>query len=145
MTKIPWQKNCHTNRRFHLAKKVFFTKKELADFKATLEEKRAEVLKTMKAFEENERARGDYQPPADLSDAATAEIESTFQFRMHDKNRKLLNEVENALQKFEQGTYGICEGTGDFISKERLKVRPWTKYSIEYKEYLDEQKRKEKI
>jgi len=128
-----------------LAKKVFFTKKELADFKATLEEKRAEVLKTMKAFEENERARGDYQPPADLSDAATAEIESTFQFRMHDKNRKLLNEVENALQKFEQGTYGICEGTGDFISKERLKVRPWTKYSIEYKEYLDEQKRKEKI
>lgn len=128
-----------------MAKKNFFTKKELSDFKEVLEEKRAEVLKTMKAFEENERARGDYQPPADLSDAATAEIESTFQFRMHDKNRKLLNEVENALQKFEQGTYGICEGTGDYISKERLKVRPWTKYSIEYKEYLDEQKRKEKI
>ncbi|MCC7460165.1 MAG: TraR/DksA family transcriptional regulator [Proteobacteria bacterium] len=128
-----------------MAKKNFFTKKELTDFKDVLEEKRAEVLKTMKTFEENERARGDYQPPADLSDAATAEIESTFQFRMHDKNRKLLNEVENALQKFEQGTYGICEGTGDYISKERLKVRPWTKYSIEYKEYLDEQKRKEKI
>jgi DnaK suppressor protein len=128
-----------------MAKKSFFTKKELTDFKEVLEEKRNEVLKTMKTFEENERARGDYQPPADLSDAATAEIESTFQFRMHDKNRKLLNEVENALQKFDQGTYGICEGTGDYISKERLKVRPWTKYSIEYKEYLDEQKRKEKI
>lgn len=126
-------------------KKTFFTKKELNDFKATLVEKRDEILKIMKTFEENERARGDYQPPADLSDAATAEIESTFQFRMHDKNRKLLNEIENALQKFETGNYGICEGTGDYISKERLKVRPWTKYSIEYKEYLDEQKRKEKI
>lgn len=128
-----------------MAKKVFFSKKELTDFKDTLVEKRNEVIKTMKIFEENERARGDHQPPADLSDAATAEIESTFQFRMHDKNRKLLNEIENALGKFELGTYGICEGTGDFISKERLKVRPWTKYSIEYKEYLDEQKRKEKI
>lgn len=128
-----------------MAKKSYFNKKELTEFKEALVEKRDEVVKMMKAFEENERARGDSQPPADLSDAATAEIESTFQFRMHDKNRKLLNEVEHALSKFEIGTYGVCEGTGDFITKERLRVRPWTKYSIEYKEYLDEQKRKEKI
>ncbi|MCB1198616.1 MAG: TraR/DksA C4-type zinc finger protein, partial [Deltaproteobacteria bacterium] len=102
-------------------------------------------IRTMKEFEDTERARGENKAPADISDAASDEIASTLHFRIHDKNRKLLAEVAHALRKFDTGEFGICEGTGDYISKERLKIRPWTKYSIEYKEHLDEEKRRSKM
>lgn len=125
--------------------KEHFSSKELAEFQTMLAEKKAELIQIMKSFQETERSRGDYQPPADISDAASDEIASTLHFRIHDKNRKLLNEVNNAILKFQTGDYGICEGTGDYINKERLRIRPWTRYSIEYKEYLDEEKRRSKI
>ncbi|MCB0272544.1 MAG: TraR/DksA C4-type zinc finger protein [Bdellovibrionales bacterium] len=125
--------------------KAYFTKKELKEFRDMIEEKKAELIKIMRSFEEAERARGDHSAPADISDAASEEIASTLHFRIHDKNRKLLNEVNNALRKFDTGEFGICEGTGDYISKERLKIRPWTRYSIEYKEHLDEEKRRSQI
>ncbi|MEZ4818992.1 MAG: TraR/DksA C4-type zinc finger protein [Bdellovibrionota bacterium] len=125
--------------------KAYFTKKELAEFKKEIEEKKAELIRTMKEFEDTERARGENKAPADISDAASDEIASTLHFRIHDKNRKLLAEVAHALRKFDTGEFGICEGTGDYISKERLKIRPWTKYSIEYKEHLDEEKRRSKM
>lgn len=125
--------------------KAYFTKKELKEFKEMVEEKKAELIKVMKNFEETERARGENKAPADISDAASDEIASTLHFRIHDKNRKLLNEVNNALRKFDTGEFGVCEGTGDYISKERLKIRPWTRYSIEYKEHLDEEKRRSQM
>jgi DnaK suppressor protein len=124
------------------AKKAYFTKKELNQYKKAIESKKEELISLMKEFEEKERTRGDHKPPADVSDAASEEIANTLHYRIHDKNRKLLNEVTNALHKFDTGEFGICEGTGDYINKERLNIRPWTRYSIEYKEYLDEQKRR---
>lgn len=121
--------------------KDYFTQKELMEFKNLVEDKKELLIKDMKNFEDSERARGEHKAPADISDAASEEIASTLHFRIHDKNRKLLSEVNAALKKFESGEYGICEGTGDYISKKRLKIRPWTRYSIEYKEHLDEEKR----
>jgi RNA polymerase-binding transcription factor DksA len=42
------------------------------------------------------------------------------------------------LGKIQDGTYGICEGTGKTISKARLKAQPWAKYSMEYARMLEE-------
>jgi len=125
--------------------KPHFTEKEIKAFKELVEEKKEDLLKIMKRFEETERAKGDHKAPADISDAASEEIASTLHYRIHDKNRKLLSEVNHALKKFDTGDYGVCEGTGDYVSKARLKIRPWTRYSIEYKEHLDEEKRRSKI
>jgi len=49
-----------------------------------------------------------------------------------EKDRQLLREINVALAKIRDGTYGICEGTGKPITKARLEAKPWAKYSIEY-------------
>jgi DnaK suppressor protein len=74
-------------------------------------------------------------------DQAQHETEQNFRLRLADKQRKLLNEIQTALLKLEEGEYGICEGTEDPIGYARLEVRPWARYSVEYKEMKDRRER----
>jgi DnaK suppressor protein len=112
---------------------------DLAAFKKRLIEERALVKERM-----NRRVtEAVFEPEAlpDEIDQASRESEQISLLRIADKERKLLAEIEHALAKFETGEYGICEGTGDFIGRRRLSARPWTRYSIHYKEKLERQKR----
>ena len=52
--------------------------------------------------------------------------------------RKLLKETHDALERIEQGTYGICESTGKQIRKARLEARPWARYCVEYARMLEQ-------
>lgn len=74
-------------------------------------------------------------------DQAQHETEQNFRLRLADKQRKLLNEIQAALLKLEEGEYGICEGTEEPIGYARLEVRPWARYSVEYKEMKDRRER----
>jgi DnaK suppressor protein len=67
-------------------------------------------------------------------DQASANQIQTVQLRVLEKEYKLLREVNRALDKFDSGEYGLCEGTEDPIGYPRLKVRPWARYSIDYAE-----------
>jgi DnaK suppressor protein len=60
--------------------------------------------------------------------------------RFAGKERKLLIEIEHALEKMNTGEYGVCEGTGDPIGYKRLELRPWTRYSVAYKEQLERER-----
>ena len=55
-----------------------------------------------------------------------------------DSERRILHEIDDALQRIEDGTYGICEGTGEPISKARLKAQPWARYCVEYARMVEE-------
>ena len=57
---------------------------------------------------------------------------------MMDSERKLLREIDGALQRIEDKTYGICEGTGKPIRKARLEAQPWARYSVEYARMLEQ-------
>ena len=50
---------------------------------------------------------------------------------LHERLRVQLLEIENALARIENGTFGVCEETEEFIEPERLKAIPWTRLSIE--------------
>ena len=52
--------------------------------------------------------------------------------------RKILREINEALERIEQGTYGICQGTGERIAKARLEATPWTPYCVEYARKLEQ-------
>lgn len=54
-----------------------------------------------------------------------------------DRDTRVLHEVERALERVEEGTYGICEGTDEPIGYSRLRLNPWTRYSITYQEELE--------
>lgn len=126
-------------------KRSYFSKKELKEFRELLLTKRKEILGRMEAFESRTRDDNAFANHGDMIDVATGEIEGGLQFRLQDKNRKLLGEIEHALKKFESGSYGICEGSDEYITKERLRIRPWTRYSIEYKEFVDDQKKRKQM
>ena len=67
-----------------------------------------------------------------LEDGAdTAEKESLGQLAA--RQQKFINNLENALIRIKNGTYGICKETGKLISKERLRAVPDTTMSIEAK------------
>ncbi len=76
----------------------------------------------------------------DEVDMAQRHTEQAYLIRFADKERKLLLEIENALEKLKIGDYGVCEGTGEPIALKRLELRPWTRYSVSYKEQLERER-----
>lgn len=69
----------------------------------------------------------------DPTDRATLESDRNFMLRIRDREHKLIKKVKKALERIENGTFGICEKCGDDISIERLKARPVTTQCIECK------------
>lgn len=118
------------------------TPAQVKELTSALMEKRDELLEALK-----NRRSGSQQTEArtgtgDEADQASEDAEVALETRLMDRDAKLLREVERALEKVKNGTYGLCEGTDEPIGYARLKLRPWTRYSVTYKEELErEQKR----
>ena len=77
-----------------------------------------------------------------MSDRASLESDRNFLLRIRDRERKLIGKIEKALERVENGTFGICERCGEDISEERLKARPVTTFCIDCKA---EQENQEKL
>jgi DnaK suppressor protein len=69
----------------------------------------------------------------DPTDRATLESDRNFMLRIRDRERKLIMKIREAIQRIEDGTFGLCESCGDEISIDRLKARPVTTLCIECK------------
>lgn len=61
---------------------------------------------------------------------------------LHDRLRQQLFEIEQALSRIEQGSFGICEETEETIEPERLRAIPWTRLSIEGAELRESMKKR---
>lgn len=69
----------------------------------------------------------------DPNDRATVESGRSFELRIRDRERKLLTKIEEAIQRIEDGEYGICEDCGCEIGMKRLEARPVTTLCIDCK------------
>lgn len=78
---------------------------------------------------------------ADLNDQATIETDRSLELRARDRERKLLNKIDAALERINNGTFGYCEDTGEPISLERLEARPIATLSIEAQERHEKKER----
>ncbi|MBJ6752289.1 MULTISPECIES: RNA polymerase-binding protein DksA [Geomonas] len=78
----------------------------------------------------------------DPTDRATQESDRTFELRIRDRERKLIVKIQEALNRIDQGTFGICEVCEEDISEARLKARPVTTLCIDCKM---EQEKKERF
>lgn len=119
-----------------------FNAKQLDVFRQLLLEKRAELLGDMRSME-HEALRSTSGSnlsnlPVHMADMGTDNYEQEFTLGLVEKDRLLLREINAALQKIQDGSYGICEGTGKPINTARLEVRPWTRYSIEYARKIEQ-------
>ncbi len=69
----------------------------------------------------------------DPTDRASLEADRNFMLRIRDRENKLIKKIKKALDRIENGTFGICEKCGEDISVKRLKARPVTTHCIDCK------------
>lgn len=118
----------------------YFTEIELKRLKKAMLDERSRVVARL--GNHVSQATEDRDNLADEMDMATRHSDQAYLLRLADKEHKLLAEIDRALAKFSEGTYGICEGTHEPIDAKRLEIRPWTRYSLEHKEQLEREKGK---
>ena len=78
---------------------------------------------------------------ADPTDRASHEANRNFELRIRDREHKLIKKIKKALDRIENGTFGICETCEEDISPERLKARPVTTQCIECKKQEEDLER----
>jgi RNA polymerase-binding transcription factor len=83
--------------------------------------------------------QGDNFP--DPTDRASLESDRNFTLRIRDRERKLIVKIKEALERLENGTYGICDECGEDISEQRLKARPVTTLCIDCKKKQESEER----
>jgi len=106
-------------------------KRDLKKFKIALEQKRDSVLSTAKKahWDNMEDTRH-----GDFVDQASDDNEVHVNLRLLQIDAKLLRAIEAAIERIDNGNYGICTSCEEEISMARLKAVPWTSVCIECKE-----------
>ena len=80
----------------------------------------------------------------DPTDRASLESNRNAMLRIRDRERKLLNKIDDALERIEDGSYGLCEACGSMIGVDRLKARPVTTRCIDCKADQEDQERRQR-
>ena len=125
MTKLPKNYKPTQKEKFMNAKMKEYFRQKLVSWKQDLLKESSQTLNNLQ--NENEAK-------PDITDRASEEIDRSFELRTRDRERKLINKIDAALQRIEDGSYGYCDETGDPISIKRLEARPVATLSLEAQE-----------
>jgi len=79
---------------------------------------------------------------ADDIDLASMESNRDFQLRIRDRERTLIHKIQQALQRIEDGEYGVCQHCGEEISERRLIARPVATHCIDCKTEAEQLERR---
>jgi len=107
--------------------------RELQEFKELLLAKRNELLSNVSSMEIEtlRRENSDLSMfPVHTDDMGTDNYDQELTLGLMDYERRLLKDIDEALERIENGSYGLCEGKGEVIPKARLKAVPWAKYCV---------------
>ena len=120
------------------------TASELQRYRQLLIERLKEILGSVSHIESGalktsrQDSAGDLSSmPIHMADIGSDNYEQEFALGLMDSERKIVQEIYEALSRIENGTYGICEGTGEPIPKKRLDGIPWTRYCVKYAEMVE--------
>lgn len=111
--------------------KTGLSKKDLAAFEHLLLEKRAEIVGDVESLQTDARNGGGAISYEHMADVGTDSYEQEFTLGLVESERRLLREIDEALDRIGNGTYGVCIESGQPIGRPRLEAKPWAKYSIE--------------
>lgn len=122
--------------------KTYLSAADLEDFKQILLIKRAQLqgdLQTLNQLHKNrQESSGDLSSvPFHPADAGSDTFEQDFTIGLMDNEQELLRQINEALDRIANKTYGMCMATHKPISKARLQAQPWAKYGIEYARMLE--------
>jgi RNA polymerase-binding protein DksA len=124
--------------------KTRLTDKQLAEFKELLLAKRTELLSDVRMLTKDALGKSRKDSAGDLSsmpihmaDIGSDNWEQDFTLGLIANERQLVREIDDALQRIENRTFGICLATHKPITVARLRAKPWAKFCIEYAQQLE--------
>lgn len=118
--------------------KTHLKRKELNHFRKLLLDRRALLSADVRqmadeAFDRHGGASHERSAmPLHMADVGTDNYEQEFTLGLIDSEHELLREIDDALERIDEGTYGICLKTHRPIGEARLEAKPWARYCIEY-------------
>lgn len=122
-------------------KKSPLSKKQLQDFRELLVIKRGQLIGNVNAMESEALTGGGSGSlshlPQHMADAGTDTFDQSLALDLAAQQRGVLKEIDAAIKRIDENTFGICELLGSPIDIERLNAEPWTRYSIEAKREIE--------
>ena len=113
---------------------------DVSRFKGILEEQKKRLLDSVqKTVDQDLKLPSEDLP--DEVDLASTELSQSITFRLRDRERVLLQKIEDALSRIENNQFGKCETCGDEIEMKRLEARPVTTLCIGCKEEQEQKER----
>ena len=117
--------------------RVRYSDEELAEFKELILEKLARARKDLEMLNENvaggDNAASDTAPTFKILEEGSNVLSKEENSQLAARQYKYIQNLENALRRIENKTYGICRVTGKLIPKERLRAVPHATLSVEAK------------
>lgn len=121
-------------------------KKELKKFKERLLADRQRILSDINGLEDDTLDRnGRYAANSNgryashIADAADQDYTRSFNLNIASNERRLLREIDEALDKIEAGTIGVCENCGGRIPLKRLRAKPSARYCLKCVQQMEEE------
>jgi len=118
-----------------------YSKKDLTEFKKLILKKKSDTVDQIKHMSEDTMKKSPKEAAGDISsytyhmaDIATDTYDREFTMSLASNDRALMYEIEEALKKITDGTYGVCEECKDLISKVRLKAIPYARLCLKCQE-----------
>jgi len=115
----------------------YMNPRQLAYFRQKLLDWRASLLAEER--DDLRHLREAAQELSDVVDRATQESEHAFELRVRERHRKLIQQIDEALRRIDDGSYGYCEDTGEEIGLARLEARPTASLCLEAQEKRERQ------
>ncbi len=119
-----------------------FTAEELEGYKQLLLRKRAELISDVKGMEDQAlqgQSGSLSNMPSHLAEQGSEAYDQSLSLDLAAADRRIIKEIDAALKRIADGTFGVCEHTGKPIKLERLKELPWARYSIEAAREIERQ------
>lgn len=114
------------------------TKAQISKFKKDLEQMRAQMLRVLEGAEAEvkrpDEATGYSQHQADQG---TDDFDRTIGLELTNQEYEILRQIDRALEKIEEGTYGVCDISGEPIPIKRLEAMPYANLTVAAKEKLE--------
>jgi DnaK suppressor protein len=111
-------------------------KKELEKYRRLLEEKKNSLSVDLARARDAEEETTE-ESTQDIADKAVSSYTREFLYSLSDSDRTTLVQIDEALARIDDGTYGACANCGVMMVEKRLMAVPWTPYCIDCQELLE--------
>jgi RNA polymerase-binding transcription factor len=111
-------------------------KKDLERFRRALEEEKSKLSSELSKNRDAEQETAE-EMTQDIADKASSSYTKEFLFSLTDAEREKVKEIDEALDRIEEGNYGLCQRCGNPIAEKRLNAVPWTPYCVDCRELAE--------